>query len=730
MPTVQKSTKKRPASSQDGPKAKKAHISKQATSKDGDETVKKRRQPVTLPVKEIDEEDSDAEFGDLESGEENAEESLAKDEMDVDNGLSRDPNVARESHKVQRVLQEQRKAAKPHSQLIANAKRVWSLARQKNISSKERQKHVRELMDTVMGKVKDIVLKHDASRIIQTIVRYGGQRERDQVAGELKGHYKELAQSKYSKVSISAQASLLYSNFASKFLVTKLIRFCPAHRVSILLEFQPHVLKLLLHREASSVLADAFELYANAYERSILLRDFYGKEAALFSTSRGTAQDIETAKKGLRGLLDGVEGDRRKRLLAALKENLTTIFNNPDKGAITHAIVHRALWELLTAVDGIEESEQEKLRREIFERLIVELIRVVQHSNNYASCQDVLAEMVHTKDGSRVVREFIAYGTAKVSFLICILLHAKHTLFQDRKHIIKVVKPHIERMCTDDEAQLVLFTALDVIEYDLCFVFVRILLIQFTSDTKLTAKSLVSDITSHTSSLATSPQGRRSLLHLIIPRSRRHFTPAQIAVIAETDGIRAKTSKKDSAIRESEIRKAASEGLLLFVAENGAETARDPGGSLLVLEIMLCSEGDKLSAMKTLAEALASPYPSEDPARLHPIDLPHTSRMYKSLLQGGHFSHSERSVLRSPMFSPSEFASEFLSTVGRDTTIAIAQGDGAFVVAELLERIRDEGSDEQRMRVRGWFNDSFVARMKDSDAKGRHVLVEKIKALL
>jgi pumilio family protein 6 len=133
--------------------------------------------------------------------------------------------------------------------------------------------------------------------------------------------------------------------------------------------------------------------------------------------------------------------------------------------------------------------------------------------------------------------------------------------------------------------------------------------------------------------------------------------------------------------------------------------------------------------MKALAEALASPYPSEDPARPHPIDLPHTSRMYKSLLQGGHFSHSERSVVRSPAFSSLEFASVFLSVVGRDTTIAIAQGDGAFVVAELLERIREEGSDEQKTEVRSWFDDSFVARMLDSEAKGKNVLVEKIKAL-
>ena len=44
-------------------------------------------------------------------------------------------------------------------------------------------------------------------------------------------------------------------------------------------------------------------------------------------------------------------------------------FNNPDKGAVTHAIVHRALWEYLAAVDSIEdESERDKLRRDIFEK--------------------------------------------------------------------------------------------------------------------------------------------------------------------------------------------------------------------------------------------------------------------------------------------------------------------------------------------------------------------------
>ncbi|KAJ2932975.1 hypothetical protein H1R20_g4112, partial [Candolleomyces eurysporus] len=311
----------------------------------------------------------------------------------------------------------------------------------------ERQKHVKDLMSVIRGKVMDIVFKHDASRIVQTIVKYGGQKERDEVASELKGKFRELAQNKYSK-----------------FLVTKLIRFCPTHRQFMLLEFQPQVLRLLLHREATSVLADAFELYANAYERSILLREFYGKEATLFTLTTGSNEEKEKVKKGLAGILEGVDVERKRRVLSSLKENLTKIFNNPDKGAITHAIVHRALWEYLNALSGLpEEAEQEKLRREMFE-----------------TCQDVLAEMVHTKDGSKVVREFLAYGTAK-----------------DRKQILKVLKPHIERMCLDDEAQNVLFTALDV-----------------TDDTKLLSKSLVSEIVDAAPRLYTTVQGRRSLLSL------------------------------------------------------------------------------------------------------------------------------------------------------------------------------------------------------------------------
>jgi pumilio homology domain family member 6 len=42
--------------------------------------------------------------------------------------------------------------------------------------------------------------------------------------------------------------------------------------------------------------------------------------------------------------------------------------NNSEKGAVSHALVHRVLWEYLSAINDIEDtSEKEKLRREMFE---------------------------------------------------------------------------------------------------------------------------------------------------------------------------------------------------------------------------------------------------------------------------------------------------------------------------------------------------------------------------
>ncbi|KAF7324906.1 PUM-HD domain-containing protein [Mycena kentingensis (nom. inval.)] len=655
-----KQTKKRAATTQGGPKTKKAHIEKSA---DKPAPVdKKRSRPVTLPTPDDtgdeDEDEEQAALEDVEAGE------LEGMDVDEQHKNPKDPMASKEAHKAQKILHEQRKAAKPHSTLLADAKRVWCLANAQNVPPAERQKHIHDLMNVIRGHVKDIVFKHDASRIIQTVVKHGKQKERDEIAAELKGSYMDLVQSKYSK-----------------FLVSKLIRLCATHRPAIFQEFRGHVLRLLLHREATAVLADAFELYANAYERAMLVRDFYGKEASLVTITSGTEQEREQIKNGLAGLLEGADADRRRRILKSVKDALTSIFNNSEKGAITHAVVHRALWEYITEINKLsDEAESAKQFHEVFEL-----------------CQDVLAELVHTKDGSRVVREFLARGNAK-----------------DRKQIIKVLKPHVERMCIDDEAQTVLFTALDVID-----------------DTKLLVKTLIPEITTPANTLVETPQGRRALLYLIVPRTRRHFIPAQIASLAETDELRAQTSKKAADVREAEVRAGASEALLAWVKQKGGLLLRETAASLVVSEIMLFAEGDKSGAIQTLLRAASATYPGADEATVHPIDLPHSGRMYKTLLQGGHFSRATGVVEPSPRWDAAAFAKEFVDVVGQEVCVAMCtEGPcgGTFVVAELCGTLATlEGSE--RATVKKWFSGKVRKTIEAGDAKGKKVLLDRIDAL-
>ncbi|KAJ6535965.1 armadillo-type protein [Mycena vulgaris] len=340
-------------------------------------------------------------------------------------------------------------------------------------------------------------------------------------------------------------------------------------------------------------------------------------------------------------------------MLTSMKGALTSIFDNFDKGAVTHAVVHRALWEYIVAVNNSpDEAEREKQLREIFE-----------------VCQDVLAELVHTKDGSRVVREFLARGSAK-----------------DRKQILKVLKPHVERMCIDDDAQMVLFTALDVID-----------------DTKLVIKTLVPEMTGPANKLCETPQGRRALLCLLVPRTRRHFTPAQIASLAETDEVRAQTSKKTQEVREAETRAGASEALIKWVKDKGGLLLRETGASLVVAEIMFFAEGDKTAASQTLLRAVSAAYPCDDHSP-HPIDLPHSSRLYKTLLQGGHFNRAAAGVEKASGWGARAFAEQFMDAVGKEVCVVMCTAgecNGAFVIAELCEALQGDGCAAGRKTRKG-----------------------------
>lgn len=105
-----------------------------------------------------------------------------------------------ETHAKQKALIQERKAAKPNADIILRAKKIWErLRRKSHVQLEERRELVSELFEIIQGRVKDLVFKHDASRVVQCAVRYGNLERRKMIARELKGEYVNLAKGKYSK---------------------------------------------------------------------------------------------------------------------------------------------------------------------------------------------------------------------------------------------------------------------------------------------------------------------------------------------------------------------------------------------------------------------------------------------------------------------------------------------------------------------------------------------------
>ena len=114
------------------------------------------------------------------------------------------------------------------------------------------------------------------------------------------------------------------------------------------------------------------------------------------------------------------------------------------------------------------------------------------------------------------------------------------------------------------------------------------------------------------------------------------------------------------------------------------------------------------------------------------ISTGHTSRLYKTLLQGGHFSVSTQSITRSQVFAPEAFASQFLVQVPEGKIQEMAKGDGTFIVAELIERVRLEGSDEDRARlveIFGKAGKKVRNEVESSQPRGWEVLMSKLEMI-
>jgi len=247
--------------------------------------------------------------------------------------------------------------------LAQEAKIVWEKIRLKDGSKEdERTALIEELLIKLKGHILTLCVKHDASRVIQTCLKYGTEQHRTDMYNELRDGLTDLSKEKYGRV-----------------IVKKLFMYCtkPIKAEIIQEKIIGNVRQLMSHKDASNIVEHAYSLVANSQQKGALLSELYGD---YYDVLVKTSMQAELAE-----LLEQ-QPDEAEKVLDGMGEVLQA---QVEKGIMQHSIVHK-----LANVFFTHGSASQK----------------VDMSNHLA---EVVIQMLHSRPGALVGLGCVAYGTPK-----------------------------------------------------------------------------------------------------------------------------------------------------------------------------------------------------------------------------------------------------------------------------------------------------------------------------
>lgn len=153
------------------------------------------------------------------------------------------------------------KAKKPHFQLIESMKTHWNKIRERSTSEEARQSLLKEMIKAIKTHILEITLRHDVSRIIQSVLQFGDALQKDLVLQELLARFYEIAKTPYGH-----------------FTVLKAIIYCntPAQMKKIVSSLATHFVSLGTHVIGARTVESILQLYPTNLTKS-LKAEFYGR---------------------------------------------------------------------------------------------------------------------------------------------------------------------------------------------------------------------------------------------------------------------------------------------------------------------------------------------------------------------------------------------------------------------------------------------------------------------
>ena len=135
-----------------------------------------------------------------------------------DGGFSKKPKTADKNAELsssaqKRQVRKERQSHRRHADVVSEAKVLWNKLRLKSNTSDDTKELMDKVMDLIRGKVAEIALQHDASRVVQAAIQFGNEEQRRELLTEICAS---------EEASLAELAKIQYAHFCC----LKFIKYC------------------------------------------------------------------------------------------------------------------------------------------------------------------------------------------------------------------------------------------------------------------------------------------------------------------------------------------------------------------------------------------------------------------------------------------------------------------------------------------------------------------------
>lgn len=156
---------------------------------------------------------------------------------------------------------------RPTTAIVIKVERLkgsWNKVRDRSTDSETRTKLIEDMTKAMTGYIAQVTLRHDAARIVQTVLQFGNQEQKDLMLNELVGKTVEIAKTPYGH-----------------FTILKAVSYCtkPEQQRKLINSLRGHFVALGTNVIGARTVESILQLYPHTLTRN-LKAEFYGSVRA------------------------------------------------------------------------------------------------------------------------------------------------------------------------------------------------------------------------------------------------------------------------------------------------------------------------------------------------------------------------------------------------------------------------------------------------------------------